>query len=124
MRRYYKLVIIIFALFCLFTGCFSSTADNASPKAVLKNDPNADFFIMESTVYINAASIDWVKELSLNVDVLLGTIKNTGVKKNFKDWDATILDIGTEIYKAENRNDIVLVKVGERYLPYLRYVEG
>jgi hypothetical protein len=120
----FKTIIILFMIICLLTGCSGSTADNASPEAVLKNNAQADFFIMNSTAYINAVDVDWVKGLTFNAGRLLGTIKNNGVKKKFKDWDATILDIGTEIYKAEDRNDIVLVETGNTYLPYLKYVEG
>ena len=119
-----KTIIILFMIICLLTGCSRTTAENASPEAVLKNNAQADFFIMDSTVYLNAADIDWVKELTLNSGTMLGTIKNTGVRKKFKDWDATRLAIGTEIYKAEKRNEIVLVRIGNMYLPYLKYVEG
>ena len=101
-----------------------STANNASPEVILKTDPNADFFIMANRVYKNVADITWVKELTLKEGKVLGTINKTWVKKNFKDWNATSLDVGTTIYEVIGRRDIVVIKNAGKYIPYFEYVEG
>ena len=120
----YKVILIIFSLIYLLIGCSNTTANDDSPQTVLKNNPNADFFIMDNIVYCNVADIDWVKELKLKEGKILGTINKTGVKKHFKDWNATKLDINTAIYEFEGRKDIILTKVNDKYTPYLKYVEG
>ena len=40
------------------------------------------------------------------------------------NWNATILGVDTSIYEFEGRRDIVLIKIDNKYVPYLKYVEG
>lgn len=120
----FKVIMMAFTLIYLLVGCSYNTANNSSPQAVLKNNSKADFFIMNKTVYIRAADIDWVKELAPKEGKVLGKVNKTVVKKNFKDWNATRLEVNTEIYELEGREDIVLVKIQDKYIPYLKYVEG
>jgi hypothetical protein len=46
------------------------------------------------------------------------------VKKDFKEWNATMLGVDVSIYEVEVRRDIVLIKRENKYSPYLKYVEG
>lgn len=119
-----KVIIMLFAFLYLFAGCSTTSSSKLSPETLLKDKPDADFFIMNSTIYVNALDIEWIKEIPLNEGIVLGKINNTGVKNNFKDWDATKLDIGTVIYELEGRKDIVLINIDGKYIPYLKYVEG
>jgi hypothetical protein len=126
-----KILLAFLMLFYVLVGCSNvktssivSTANNASPESVLKLNPNADIFILDSTVYINATDIDWVKKLTLTEGKILGKINETGVKKEFKDWNATKLNVNAPIYESKERKDIVLVKVDNKFRPYLKYVEG
>lgn len=119
-----KGVVLFLLLASLITGCFRSTKNTATPEEVLKTDTNADFFIMENTVYKNAEDVQWVKDISVKDINLLGRINKTKVKRNFKNWNATVLGVGTEIYKLEDRQDIVLAKKDDKYIPYIKYVEG
>jgi len=120
----FKVIMMAFTLIYLLVGCSCTTANGSSPQAVLKNNYKADFFIMNKTVYIRAADFDWVRELALKEATTVCNITRTGVKKNFKDWNATRLEVNTEIYELEGREDIVLVKIQDKYIPYLQYVEG
>jgi hypothetical protein len=120
----FKVIMMVFTLIYLLVGWSNTIIINSSPQAVLRNNPKADFFIMDKTVYICAADIDWVKELALKDGEVLGKVNKTGVKKNFKDWNATRLEVNTEIHELEGREDIVLVKIQDKYIPYLQYVEG
>lgn len=108
----------------LITGCFRSTKNSATPDLVLKDNPNADFLIIDNTVYKNVEDVQWVKDIPLKKGNFLGKTNKTKVKRNFKNWNATSLDIGTEVYKLEGREDIVLAKKEDKYIPYIRYVEG
>lgn len=119
-----KVLFIFFTLLFLLSGCSTISSSNLSPETLLKDEPDADFFIMNSIIYVNAIDVEWVKEIPLKEGKFLGKINNTGVKSNFKDWDATKLDIGTEIYELATRNNIVIIKIDNNYMPYLKYVEG
>ena len=83
-----------------------------------------DFFVYLDLVCINAASIDWVGDLPLTEGEFLGEIKRTGVKSDFAEWDATVLSIGTKIYR-HSENGVILVAVyGETKILYMKMVEG
>nr|WP_300005154.1 hypothetical protein [Tissierella sp.] len=111
------------------TGCKSNnmtTIDSskyAEPQYLYNKNSDIDMFVYEDTVFENVSEIDWVKELELTKGNLLGTIKETAVSKDFKDWDATILEIGSNIYKTD-RADILLVEINGLMIPYLKIVEG
>jgi len=117
-------IVLFLLLTSLITGCFRSTKNNATPEEILKDNPNADFFIIDNTVYKNAEDVQWVKDISIKEGSALGRINKTKVKRNFKNWNATVLSISTEIYKFQGRDDIVLAKKDDKYIPYIRYVEG
>jgi PBP1b-binding outer membrane lipoprotein LpoB len=128
-----KAIIMLIVLLYVLVGCsntnttpssISTTINNASPQSVLKTNPDADIFIMNNTVYINATSIDWVTKLTLKEGKVLGKINETGVKKGFQNWNATKLNTNTIVYEVEGRSDIVLAKVDGKYVPYLKFVEG
>lgn len=119
-----KGIILFLLLASLITGCFRSTKNNAIPEEVLKENPNADFLIIDNTVYKNVEDVQWVRDISVKEGSVLGRINKTKVKRNFKNWSATMLDIGTEVYKLEGREDIVLAKKEDKYIPYIKYVEG
>lgn len=80
-------------------------------------------FVYEDTAFVNASDTKWVIELELTKADLLGSVKETGVSKDFKDWDATLLDVGSNIYKSQ-RLDILLVESNGIMIPYLKFVEG
>ena len=120
----FKAALIFFTLVFVLVGCSFSTKNNASPKKILQNNPEADFFIVDNIVYHNAIDVMWVKELTLEADSLLGEIERPCVKENFNNWDATKLDVNTEIYQVAQRSDILLAKIGNELIPYLKYIEG
>lgn len=113
----------IFCLMIFVTGCQSNTSKYAEPQYLYNENPSIDMFVYEDTAFENASDIDWVAELELTKDRLLGTIKETEVSKDFKDWDATVLGVGSSIYKSE-RSDILLVESNGLIIPYLKIVEG
>jgi len=102
----------------------SNTADNDRPDALYKQDNEIDLLVYNDTAYVNAATIDWVTNLELKKDTKLGIIERTNVTKEFKNFDATFLDKGTEIYSVVGRKDIVLVNINNMMIPYLAELEG
>lgn len=118
-----KVIFVLLTIVFVLTSC-NSTRNSVSPKNVLKNNSEADFFVMKNVVYVNATGVEWVKELTLKEESSLGKIKRTGIKSFFTNWSATKLETNTEIFSVKHRDDIVLAKVENRFIPYLKYVEG
>lgn len=106
-------------------GCASmrQPTDDVSPEAVYAEDKNADFFVYEDTVYVNAQDIEWIQAMQLTAGEQEGEIRRTGVTEDFQDWDATVLDEGTVIYESD-ASGVLLADEGDELVPYLKYVEG
>lgn len=123
-----KRIISILFMSIIFLGCISrcyNYKDTAfTPEDLLKENPESDFFIMDSTVYINAEDIEWINNIEIREGKFLGKITESGMKKNFKEWNSTKLKTNSEIYELEGRKDIILAKINNEYIPYLKYVEG
>ena len=99
-----------------------SSAEWARPENYYSANPSVDMFVYQATACENAEDISWMTELT--PDQELGTIKRTGVTKDFQDFDATTLPIGAVVYTVHERGDILLVLIGDRDIPYLKVVEG
>lgn len=106
-------------------GCagMRQPTDDVSPEAVYAEDKNADFFVYEDTVYVNAQDIEWIQAMQLTAGEQEGEIRRTGVTEDFQDWDATVLDEGTVIYGSD-ASGVLLADEGDELVPYLKYVEG
>lgn len=106
-------------------GCagMRQPTDDVSPEAVYAEDKNANFFVYEDTVYVNAQDIEWIQAMQLTAGEQEGEIKRTGVTEDFQDWDATVLDEGTVIYESD-ASGVLLADEGDELVPYLKYVEG
>lgn len=100
-----------------------STQKNAAPKNLYHSDPEIDMIIYKDTAYVNAAKLDWIQEEDLTEVTLLGTVERTAVEKGFRDFDATKVSIGTEIFSTA-REDIIVIFLDGIPVPYYRYVEG
>lgn len=118
------MIILYSLLLIVLIGCQSDgTKENMQPESLYDADKSIDLFVYEDIAYVNAKEVDWVIELVLERGTLIGTIKNTGATSNFSDWDATVLNVGCNIYKS-NRSDILLVENNGEFIPYLKYIEG
>lgn len=111
-------------LVCLWLACGCSAGDSTDPAALYRQNHAIDLFVYEDAAYVRASDIQWVQELVLTPDVLLGEIQRSGVTKRFQDFDSTQLQEQTQIYAAKERGELILAAVDEQYIPYLRYVEG
>lgn len=99
------------------------TIGNPTAQEILGNDSKADIFQWGGIIY--ETNIDWVNELDLTEGDLVGLIKyNTSNPNDFKNATANILPIGTELYKAKERNDIFIAKYNGEWKYYYQLVEG
>ena len=101
----------------------SALSTESTPEQLYSDDHSIDMFVYEDAAYVNVTDVDWVKNETFEKDKYIGKISNTGVTNDFNNWDATLLAIGTEIYESDN-NQILLASLGEKFVPYMKYVEG
>ena len=121
-KRSVLAAVLIFT--CLWLGCGCSAGASASPDTLYRQNRDIDLFVYEDAAYVRASDIQWVQELTLTPDALLGDIQRTDVTKGFQDFDATQLPEETQIYSTKERGELLLAAVDGQYIPYLRYVEG
>lgn len=124
-------VLLLIALVMLI-GCSKQQLINIketnNPTAIdiLTEDPNVDIFQLQDIVYVNASNIDWVQNNELTVGEKIGVItKRYKNEKTFKNGMATVLQIGTEIYKPVEKIGPVLIVISNGNVTrYLGLIEG
>jgi len=128
LKKYIIPTTIILGILLLW-GCsareYTTTVTTGNPTAqeILKMNSEADIFQWGGTIY--QTNIDWVDELILTEGDLVGTIEyNSSNPIDFKNATANILPIGTEIYQAKERNDVLIAKYGDELKYYYQLVEG
>ena len=115
---------IIFIIMIGITGCSAvKTTSDPTPEQVYSEDNSVDMFVYGEIVYINAADVDWVKSETFDKGDMIGEICASGITSDFDNWDATVLPVGTEIYESDDPQ-ILLAGLGEKLIPYLKWVEG
>jgi len=124
--------IIAFVLMCVFiislSACSNSVSTdiNASAEVLYSNNNSIDLLIYNNIVYINAKNIDWISDFDFESDEIIGKITRTNVKEKFKNFDATVLDVGTVLYSVSSSpsDSLILVYIDDVAVPYYSYQEG
>ena len=99
------------------------SSDRIDAEEVLTLDPNADIFMFEGIIY--KTNIDWLEEKKLTKDEQIGEITAINkTNKDFKNEMSNKLPIGTKIFSAKERGDILLVELDGVIQKYLAIVEG
>jgi hypothetical protein len=97
--------------------------DNPTPKEVLTE--NADIFVLNGIVYINAEDVEWVNEQDFTLGEEVGEIKKqTTNSDEFENYTASKLEVGTKIYETVEKGDIYIVIVDDKEIRYLGLREG
>ncbi|MCC5895396.1 MAG: hypothetical protein JJU16_08050 [Alkalibacterium sp.] len=115
---------LLLTSFTLLTGCVEeTTSSEVTPDEVLRLDPDADIFQYNDVIY--QTHIDWVDELELTTGNRVMTIEeNASDPDDFTHGTANLLPIGTEVFEADGRQDILIAEIDGEYLYYLAIVEG
>lgn len=101
---------------------------NPTPEEILSQDKDADIFVEDDLVYINAKDIDWVNEEELTIGKEIGEIKKQSTNsEEFESFTASKLPVGTKIY--ETNEDVVggyiyIVKKDGEEIRYVGLPEG
>lgn len=130
MEKLTTFFITIFSLMLFGCSFFSKQGEevvyetgNPNVDEVLKLEPNANIFQYNDVVY--QTNIDWVDELFLTKNELVGEIKKVSeTEEAFENYTANKLPVGAKIYSTKERNDILIVEYDEIVLKYLAIVEG
>ncbi len=63
-------------------------------------------------------------DLELTSDIFLFCIEAQYVDGDFENHYSTKLEAGTEVYLVEERRDILVVRLGDKYYRYPAWIEG
>jgi hypothetical protein len=101
----------------------TETFDSIDAEEVLRLDSDADIFQYDGVIY--KTNIDWVEDLTLTKGSQIGEIKTRNKNAtNFKNEESNILPVGTKIFSAKERGDILVVEIDGELRKYLAIVEG
>lgn len=121
-----KILVYSLLFLLILTGCSSAIPGNPTAKTILKEDPEADIFQYNQLIYINATDKVSVKNDNFIKEEKIGEIKKmTTSSAFFKDFYATKLPVGTEIF-ATNDHDTytIIVEIDGEQILYTALVEG
>lgn len=104
---------------------------NPAPIDILTANPETDYFRYKGSLCVNASGVEANKP-ALTPMGLAGEIKASGYTETQKDWGASELPVGTKVYFAGVKTkageaihgDYLLVKIGNKYVPYVKGSEG
>ena len=124
--KVYVALISLFAVFMLFS-CTSetvtATTSNPDAEEILSMDPDADILQFDGIIY--QTDIDWVEELKLTQGEEVGEITRTiQSAEDFEDGTANQLSEGIKLYKANERDDVLLAETDGELKYYYALVEG
>jgi hypothetical protein len=89
------------------------------------SDKDADIFMLNDVIYINAEDIELVNEEKLSLgEEVLEIKKQTNESSEFVDGVATKLNVGTKIYESFGKGDIYIALVDGKEIRYLGLREG
>jgi hypothetical protein len=122
-------VFLVLVISASIMGCSNGgettyvTNDSIDAEEVLTLDPYANIFQYDGVIY--KTNIDWLEKLTLTKDVQIGKIKTKNdTNADFKDEMSNKLPVGTKIFSAKERGDILIVEFEGKSLKYLAIVEG
>lgn len=90
-----------------------------------------DYIIYQGVIYISHEGYPYGKDGFYITEYIPGDklmeiteVSSNRVLAELSDGTASVLPVGTEIYKCQNRGDFILALVDEEYIPYFGLIEG
>jgi len=121
-----KILVYSFLFVLVLTGCSSVIPGNPTSKSILKEDPQADILQIDQLIYIKASDQESLKKGDFIKEDKIGEIKKTTASTLFfKDFYATKLPVGSEIF-ATNDHDTytIIIEIDGQQILYKALVEG
>ncbi len=98
---------------------------NPAVDRILADDRDADLFLMDGVVYMNAEPLDWVRAQTWHKgEMVMEVTKQTVNSEEFANGTATKLPVGTKIYAAVEPGDDYIAVVNGEEIRYLGLREG
>lgn len=121
-----KILIYNLILLIILEGCSSVIPANPTAKSILKENSQADILQYKNLIYINVTNLELVKKSKFTKGDMIGKVKkNTKVSKDFKDFYATKLAIGTELFSTKDNNtQFIIAKLNGKQILYKVLLEG
>ena len=107
LKRCIFLVLLVIS-FSIISGCGEQdlVIGKPTPEDFL-DTPDADIFLWEDVVFLNAHNIDWVTEKEYSLGNSIGEItKTTTIAKEFSNGTSSKLPLGTRLYLVEGSESI------------------
>ncbi|KOP72718.1 hypothetical protein AMS59_17595 [Lysinibacillus sp. FJAT-14745] len=121
-----KILVYSFLFLLVLTGCSSVIPDNPTAKTILKEDAQADILQFDHLIYIKAADQESLIKNNFIRGDKIGVIKKTTTSTLFfKDFYATKLPIGSEIFATNNHDTYtIIVEIDGKQILYKALLEG
>lgn len=121
-----KMLLICNLLILVLVGCTPAINTNPTAKYILTEHSQADILQYNNLIYINATSLESKKQLEYTKCEKIGEIiKTTNSSKNFKDFYATKLESGTEIFSTNDNNIYTIIAdINGQQILYTALLEG
>lgn len=101
---------------------------NPTPEEILLENKDADIFLVDDLVFINAEDVTWVQEEKLIIEKEIGKIeKQSSDSKVFENFTASKLPVGTKVYEPKENivgGFIYIVKKDNEEIRYVGLSEG
>lgn len=99
------------------------TTGNPDVEEVFELYEDPDVLLWNDLVYI--AGVDWVDALELTAGEVVGeVVKQTDAVDEFVNGTANQLEVGSPIYKSNEKNFVLLVERDGEWVRYYALVEG
>ena len=109
----------------VLTGCTSAIPDNPTAKSILKENPQVDILQYNQLIYTNVTKPEFIQDNFIKSDKLGEIKKMTSSSLFFKDFYATKLPIGTEIFATNEHNTYsIIVELDDEQRIYKVLIEG
>ena len=121
-----KVLVYSFLFLLVLTGCSSVVPNNPTAKTILKENAQADILQIDHLIYIKATDQEFLEKNNFIKGDKIGEIKKTTTSTLFfKDFCATKLPVGSEIF-ATNDHDTytIIVEIDGKQIVYTALVEG
>ncbi|MEY8749715.1 hypothetical protein [Alkalicoccobacillus gibsonii] len=126
------LSVFFLGMIALIIGCSneddristSNSEENPTADEILTLDEEADIFMFNGIIY--NTNVDWVDELTLTKGDQVGEVKEQVEKDHFEYSNGTAnkLSVGSPIFEANERDDILIVEEDGEVHYYYALVEG
>jgi hypothetical protein len=119
-------ILVCNLLLLVLVGCTPTINTIPTAKSILTEHSQADILQYNHLIYINTTSLESKKQLEYTKCEKIGEIiKTTNSSKNFKDFYATKLESGTEIFSTNNNNIYTIIAdINGQQILYTVLIEG